>query len=104
MGSLCVCSTVFTAGKNANINEAWGSIYDTSDTFAAPDYPVEFKSIPASVFDYVGADDNGSYAACAYRRIPTVTAKTAGEVWLARPDKNVTIGHPRFAVIAMGIV
>ena len=104
MGSLCVCSTVFTAGKNAYVGEAWGSVYSTSDTFKAPDYPVAFKSPPASAFDYVGADDDSSYAAYAYRRITSVTAKTAGEVWLMRPDKNVTIGHPRFAVIAMGIV
>lgn len=106
MGSLCVCSTVFTAGKNAYIGEAWGSVYSTSDTFKAPDYPVAFKSVPASVFDYVDgdSDSDSDYAATVYRRISTITAKTAGEVWLARPNKGLTIGHPRFAVIAMGIV
>lgn len=104
MGSLCVCSTVFTAGKNAYVGEAWGSVYSTSDTFKAPDYPVAFKSPPASAFDYVGADDGSAYAAFAYRNIPTVTAKTAGEVWLMRPDRNVTISHPKFAVLAMGLV
>ena len=104
MGSLCVCSTVFRSEKNAYMNEAWGSIYDTTDTFAAPAYPVEFKSVPASVFEYVGGDEDKSYAGAVYRRISTITAKTAGEVWMSRPDKGVTIGHPCFAVIAMGIV
>ena len=104
MGSLCVCSTVFRSEKNAYMNEAWGSIYDTTDTFAALAYPVEFKSVPASVFEYVGGDEDKSYAGAVYRRISTITAKTAGEVWMSRPDKGVTIGHPCFAVIAMGIV
>lgn len=104
MGSLCVCSTVFTAGKNAYVGEAWGSVYSTSDAFAAPDYPVKFKSEPASVFDYVGGDSDSDYTAAVYRRVSTATAKNAGEVWLTRPDKNVTIGHPVFAVIAMGLV
>lgn len=104
MGSLCVCSTVFTAGKNAYVGEAWGSVYSTSDTFKAPDYPVAFKSPPASAFDYVGADDGGAYAAFAYRSITSVTAKTAGEVWLMRPDRAVTISRPKFAVLAMGLV
>lgn len=104
MGSLCVCSTVFTAGKNAYIGEAWGSVYSTSDTFKAPDYPVAFKSPPASVFDYVGADDDSAYAAFAYRDVTSATAKTAGEVWLMRPSHGATIGRPKFAVLAMGLV
>lgn len=104
MGSLCVCSTVFRSEKNASVNEAWGSVYDTHDTFAAPDYPVKFKSEPASVFDYVGGDSDSDYTAAVYRRVSTATAKTAGEVWLARPERGVTIGHPVFAVIAMGLV
>lgn len=103
MGSLCVCSTVFTAGKNAYIGEAWGSVYSTNDTFKAPNYPVTFKSIPASAFDYVGADDDNAFAAFAYREIPSITSKTAGRVWLMRPDKGVTISNPKFAVMAMGL-
>lgn len=102
-GKLCVCSRVWTADKNAYITSAWGVLYESTEMFTPPDYPVQFVDIPSSHISYVDADTGTSYAALVERRVNSSTTN-AGDFWLCRPSHGETIGHPKFAIIAVGFV
>lgn len=103
-GNLCVCSLVWTAPDNAYITSSWGVFYESSESFSPPDYPVQFASIPSSHVSYVDADNGASYAAFVERNINTSTTKNVGDFWLCRQNSGTTIGHPSFAIIAVGLV
>lgn len=102
-GNLCVCSRVWTAPNNAYITSSWGVLYESSESFSPPDYPVRFASIPSSHVSYIDADHGASYAALVERSVNTSTTNV-GDFWLCRPDSGATIGHPKFAIIAVGLV
>lgn len=102
-GNFCVCSCVWTAPKNAYITSSWGVFYESTEAFTPPDYPVQFVDIPSSHISYVNADHGASFAAFVERK-PNASTTNVGDFWLCKPSHGDTIGHPKFAIIAVGFV
>ena len=78
-------------------------LYESTDAFTPPDYPVQFVDIPSSHISYVDADHGASYAAFVERK-PNASTTNVGDFWLCKPSHGDTIGHQKFAIIAVGLV
>lgn len=102
LGNVAVVTIAARMGANAYVSNQWGSLWE-SGAFALPDYPVAFASVPWSSVEYVSADGGYDSAAFVERSAATATAKNPGSVYLVRPS-SATIGHPVFAVVAIGTV
>lgn len=87
--------------SNAVIDNAWGVLYD-SDAFDLPAYPVSFASMPWSDVAYVGADSGSNHAAFIERAPVSISTKSPGAIYFARPDVT-TIGHPVVSIVAAGL-
>lgn len=90
--------------SNMAINIAWDNMYNSPGT-TTPDFPVTFTDVLYTDIRYVAADSGGDYAAMVVRTPQTeVSLTNMGSAFLVRPDAGITVAHPVFEMMVVGVV